>query len=153
MQKKGFLAIGGRWFELLSEMHLKALLLRQKQSCRDLWILQSCAATYITIKHIDQSSDWSAGAYAKETGGQRLGPFTAHQVTPPRLCHQTALINLACVRLCKQSQVRPRHPKHWLFWNEGRGIASAGSLLAGREAGKEPQPDGNMWPNYRAARQ
>lgn len=46
-------------------MHLKVLLLRQKQSCRDLWILQGCAATYITIKHIDQSSDWSAGAYEK----------------------------------------------------------------------------------------
>lgn len=150
-QKRAFLTIGGSEFKLRSEMHPRALLSRQKRARGETF-----AGLRWNVYHLEAHRSKRRLVGECFCNGNARGEACAFKSTPghtARLRHHTALINLACVRLCKQSQVGPRHPKHWLLGNEGRGIASAGSLQAGGEAGKGPQPDGNMWPNYRAARQ
>lgn len=84
----------------------------------DLWILPACASTYI----LPQSTSIKA-AIGRRMLMQRKGEggsLCVPEHTESR--RQTVLINLACVGLSNQSQVRSRHPKHWLLRNEGRGI-------------------------------
>lgn len=113
----------------------------------------------ISIKSNDRY--WNTSAWAMESIGQPFVPLRAPWVTL-RLSPQTlpaCIYRLDTLNQFSMCQALPNRAKMGLsiqnigcFRHEGRVGRSAGSLQAWG-TGNMPWPDGNMWQNYRNARQ